>query len=427
MFKSLLRRGFFFKVLLSIIFFIFVLPINIKPVYAFSTIDACMRNPKCAAPFLAESGAKSVLKKKASELVVNNATKTTINLTKNTVARTSISSYGSKIFTFGLGSYIAEKIFGHLIDDGINAVQEKIKNYYCETISSSYCGISGVKITAYVTGFNEGYRYYYSSRTIGFEEGNVVDNGEGAFQRYISNLPSGYDSYKVLSEDANGEFYLSGGGGNAYWSATEPEFEPFNVGGVDWDDWEEGEKDKAIDKYMDEKLEELFDDLVETTPVNHPEIEPGDRVQIDTDKHPNENGDGFDDGDDNFTEGNESGDDEEPPPSKEKCQSLNGGTCEEPPPENEEEEEENSEDCIECKEITFTEQNFFQYAQSKFINQPKFPFDIFGDLPSAGSANECPTVAMFNRSKEMCFINDSLGVMKYPVWISWLIKLALSI
>lgn len=429
-FKPLIKRGFFFKIFLSIVFFIFVLPINIKPVYSFSTINSCSTNPACASVAFTQTGGKAILKKKASDLVVKTTTKSAVNLTKGTVGRTTIKSLGEKTFILGVGGYIADKIFGHVIDDGIDAIQDKIKNYYCSKVSESFCGVAGVKITTYITAFNGArYVFYYSPRTIGFEQGNVVDAGEGAYQRYTSILPQGYDQYRLLEQDQNGDFYIAGGGGGGYWSDIEPEFEPFNIGGVDWDDWEEADKDKAIDEYLKDKPGELFEDLFDTTPVNHPPVESGDEVLIDADFHINPGGDGFDSGDDNFIEGEETTDPDPDPDPDLNCDNPDAPNYDPTSPDcsNEEPPEEEKVDCIECDDITFTQKNFFLYAQEKFIDDPRFPFDIFGDLPTAASANQCPTVELFDMSKELCFINDSLAILKYPVWIAWMFRLVFSI
>ena len=76
----------------------------------------------------------------------------------------------------------------------------------------------------------------------------------------------------------------------------------------------------------------------------------------------------------------------------------------------------------------FSQVNFFQYAIDRFITEPKFPFDIFGNLPESGeTANECPTIELLGYSKEVCAVNDGLALLKYPVWIAWFFKLVLSI
>ena len=76
----------------------------------------------------------------------------------------------------------------------------------------------------------------------------------------------------------------------------------------------------------------------------------------------------------------------------------------------------------------FNQTNFFEYALDKFLNNPKFPFDIFGNLPQPEETDyQCPTVVMFDYEKELCVVNEGLSVLKYPVWIAWLIKLVLSI
>ena len=83
------------------------------------------------------------------------------------------------------------------------------------------------------------------------------------------------------------------------------------------------------------------------------------------------------------------------------------------------------EDCE--KEDNFSVVPFYVYAAEQMQSNPKFPFDIFGDFSTLAVEDKCPQLSLFGYSKDLCFVNDGLRVFKYPIWIAWLIKLALSL
>ena len=403
MFKSLLSRGFFFKSLLCLILFLYLNFVQIKPAFAVSTYDSCMRNPTCAKAFIAETGAKAVLKESAGTAVKQTVTKSTINLTKGKISNTTISTLGKRVTLFGSGAYLLDKVFGHLIDDGIDVIQDKIYDYFSNSADSDipctyrvfYENSRGEKIMFYTTPLNVK-PSEYSERledvdpTRGSYNIYLYHNGNFAHAHYIHR--DGYNGLHFEKADFCGSF----------------------------DDLTDEQKDIAIDKYFDENSEEAFRDLIDTTKVEFPEFEPGDEIFID-------------DGEGGYREtvpDGESNDNSGGDITEEECK-ANGdnysldenGDCVEQPPQEEDEETE----CIECKELKYTNKNFFVYAQEKFITEPKFPFDIFGNIPSGSASNRCPTVSMYGRSKEMCFVPDAIGMLKYPVWISWMFRLVLSI
>lgn len=78
--------------------------------------------------------------------------------------------------------------------------------------------------------------------------------------------------------------------------------------------------------------------------------------------------------------------------------------------------------CKECPQDNFTTRNFLSYAQEVFSN--KFPFDIIGNIPN-GSTGVCA------EKKEVCTLKETLGnllgLLKYPVWIGFLLGLVRAI
>ena len=77
-------------------------------------------------------------------------------------------------------------------------------------------------------------------------------------------------------------------------------------------------------------------------------------------------------------------------------------------------------ECDNCPQDTFKNQNFLSYAQTKFEN--KFPFDALGTIPT-GTNGECLEI---NNQSE-CSLRDNIksfiNVLKYPIWITFLIGL----
>ena len=84
-----------------------------------------------------------------------------------------------------------------------------------------------------------------------------------------------------------------------------------------------------------------------------------------------------------------------------------------------------SQDCE--QEDNFSVVPFYVYVAEQMQNNPKFPFDIFGDFSQLEVEDKCPQLSLFGYSKDLCFVNDGLRTFKYPIWIAWLIKLALSL
>jgi len=72
--------------------------------------------------------------------------------------------------------------------------------------------------------------------------------------------------------------------------------------------------------------------------------------------------------------------------------------------------------CKDCPEDKFKTQNFLQYAKDRFSS--KFPFDTIGII--GGGSESCNT-------KENCFLKDTikklLNLVKYPVWIGFMLTL----
>lgn len=388
--KSLFSRGFFFKSLLCLILFLYLNFVQIKFVFAYTTLDRCAADPVCAKTIIIQSGSKEILKKSASSVTTNTLKKTSVNLTTGATATTTIQSYGTKGFLFGVGAKLADLVFGNLVNDGIDAIQDKIYQSFCNNYPDK-C---------------EAGRYIIYP--VDAEGNSVHDAGYKPFE-WTGKQTLTFSVRQLTYGQYSVSYYNNGnlvGSGRARRFPAGIIYVKIGDASSNWDSLSDEDKNSAIDDYLDNNYTDLFNDLIDTTPVNLPDYSSGNELYIDGDLNINGNLDVGDGGYKHIA-------DEEPPPEEEQ-----------PPPE---EEEVTEEDCIDCKELTYTSQNFFVYTQQKFITEPKFPFDIFGDIPFSSSSNECPTVTMFSRSKELCFINDSIGMAKYPVWIAWMFRLVFSL
>ena len=65
--------------------------------------------------------------------------------------------------------------------------------------------------------------------------------------------------------------------------------------------------------------------------------------------------------------------------------------------------------------------SFLTCVTTKFAS--KFPFDIFGNISS--EAITCPSISFFSRPFDMCFLYNTVKVLKYPLVASLLIKIYL--
>ena len=78
--------------------------------------------------------------------------------------------------------------------------------------------------------------------------------------------------------------------------------------------------------------------------------------------------------------------------------------------------------CTKCPKDDFTKKNFLNYAKEVFSN--KFPFDTIGNIPN-GSTGVC------GEKKEVCTLKETvenlLRLLKYPVWIGFLLTLVRAI
>jgi hypothetical protein len=71
----------------------------------------------------------------------------------------------------------------------------------------------------------------------------------------------------------------------------------------------------------------------------------------------------------------------------------------------------------------FTSLNAFQYLELQTRN--KFPRDVVGTL-SAGTS-PCARIFVFDEQLEVCWIKDTLSLLKIPVWISFLLYMITSL
>ena len=444
MFKSLVARGFFFKFLATLIVLLYLNFVTVKPAFAISSLDSCMRSTACAKTLLLETGAKQALIKKSGSVAAKTISTSTINLTKGTSAVAKLKTLGSKVILFGLGGYLGEKVLSHLIGKGLDAVQNKVKDHYCLNYDSDNCNRPGVKIT--IDSPTLGLIDLWSPRTMQFEGSNIYKPNE----YFAARTNDSFHTYYFLNTSPDGHVYVSGST-TSYSSSTVPLLSPYTIPGIPWNSWDTGVKNTAVEKYFNEKTLEAVKDLIEKTKPNFPDMEPGDRIIIDTDfsfvgdqvvekddefvyqpqpDNPglpviNPPGDGVPPGADfnnpgtNVTKELDKDEDLDLAP-------VNPNPKEEEKKEEKEPEPTFKEDCPECEVTSFTDQNFLVYASEKFITEPKFPFDIFGDMPK-GSDNKCPSLSMFGYEEEFCFINESLRIVKYPIWIKFMFRMVFSI
>jgi hypothetical protein len=54
-----------------------------------------------------------------------------------------------------------------------------------------------------------------------------------------------------------------------------------------------------------------------------------------------------------------------------------------------------------------------------------FPFDTLGSITTSGN-NDCPILRAFGHEKELCEIPETIKKFKYPVWVTFLIRLILA-
>lgn len=441
MFSSFVKRGFFFKSLVTVVLLFYLNFVSIKPAYAISTVDGCSRQPSCAKAFLGATGARTVLATKKANLVTKTINVDTINLSKGNKLTTALRSFGTKSILFGFGSYLAEKVFGSLISSGVSSVQEKIKDYYCKNHTSDNCDRPGALITGdhALNSYTVVDQRFFSPKNVQYEKINYSYEDKPYTDNDWTNNNPETDYYYLLKEDD-----LIGGGGTGYSFTSKPTIEPYILPGIAWDEWSTADKFEAIDEYFEDKPKESFDDLIDSNKPSIPDYEPGDTINFNTHFH-FDGSDILDGGEkyevpDDEPDALEDEDDQDPGFEETKELPPDDEDSSDPPPEDEEEEEEQEEEeeeeevdlcppdqveSLGC-EVELLDQNFLEFAVDKFIQDPRFPFDIFGDLPTSND-NKCPSLEMFDHKKELCFINETFSKLKYPAWILWIYKLVFSL
>ncbi len=77
-------------------------------------------------------------------------------------------------------------------------------------------------------------------------------------------------------------------------------------------------------------------------------------------------------------------------------------------------------ECTECPKDGFQKKNFLEHAKARFDN--KFPFDAIGGV-GGGGEGQCMTL----NNQQECQLKEALGnfleVIKYPIWIVFLVSL----
>lgn len=69
--------------------------------------------------------------------------------------------------------------------------------------------------------------------------------------------------------------------------------------------------------------------------------------------------------------------------------------------------------------------SFFTHTVERL--KEKFPFDAIGSLGDLPPENQCPKLKFFGNEKDLCLVNDSFRYLKYPIWISFFLRLIVSL
>jgi hypothetical protein len=85
------------------------------------------------------------------------------------------------------------------------------------------------------------------------------------------------------------------------------------------------------------------------------------------------------------------------------------------------------EECFECEKQFQNVENFVSYAIKK--SKDKFPFDILGDweVLKENASNECPKYTFWGKQQEVCFVRDLFVGLKFSIWVSFIVRMILSI
>ncbi len=405
----------------------------IKPVFAFTSLNSCFKNPVCAQQIVSNYKVKQYV----GQSVISPFTRV-VNVTGKVNKSFSFQNVANYLLGFASGAGIG---VGILKEQDIKDLQDKARSDFCSEYEASVCG-DGFVLKFYSTNN----RKWFEVEVLSY---NVYKSGNQSFPDYMD----------IVRKDETETTY-----------AVDPEsIEEIPNPPLDWDDiaWDntrveddEGElrapRQIALDLLTQQDLEEA---ITEVTVVDLPDMQlfEDESITVDVDEHLKEQGKNiqFVPGAITFNPGDEitnnSGEKLNIPEPKESNTTTKKYTFEKTNDgeyiikeevivveENEQEEggeegeennssEDNFEDDVALESpliepiqpLEFPQQNWFEYGRDQLSN--KFPFDVFGDFSATNIADDCPTYTFFDRDFELCVIRDVLKIFKYPVIVGFII------
>lgn len=450
-------RKFFWAFFLFILIVILQFSVYIIPVRAISTISKCSSNPACARQLIQSSGVKSKLVQ-GGKTATNNIVKFNKFSDTGNVINSQTINFQSFVKPV-VGALGLSIIYEYLTDDSVDILRAKVTELYCQEFSSPVCGTQGAVIKTTITaGDLAGQERYYFSDSL-----NEADNCCKFFYGTYSpiNSKSSKNPYKILIDGQ-----IGGSGATAYSSSTPPEITIEKVNEKNWEDWTQSDRDDAIDLLDDTDIYNEFvqGDLSEFGDVDFNNgqgvlvdvVDSDGLVWSDGDLSVEQSGDFFiskSNGEFVVTGLSSTSESASDSATISDSATTSGSATTSSSETSSESEQQNNSDlvetkdsdldeqkkkialpdidigfeviCEECEEDNFSKITFYDHVYAQMIT--KFPFDIFGDINSLSSDNECPKILLFDYEKELCFINDSLSGIKYPIWIAWIIRLVLSL
>lgn len=411
----------------SIFFITIYIWVNLlsSPSYAFSTVDRCMNQPKCAGAFVQSSGLKGKLATNSTEVVKSVVKFRKIDKVTGSVLGTSSSSitkYIAALFGVGAGSVLYTSLTERQADE----LRDKALDNYCAANpdDSNVCFYELIILinSQAISVSNSG-----NSMTIDFKDPDA-DPLIASYRpnprdpRYPGTL-YGFDSFRLVDGRYYGYIYER----------------------YEWEDIDGNKREKIINDYLpDQQIHDYLDSHVtaqdmpfaasdgELVEVYSPIITDGSTVYDDGVWLPVPS-DGPDLEDDRQQDtpvnGSDSGGSGTDTGSGGGTGDGSGTSTEQGTTDLQQEEEEEPvletplvvPDIEPIAEAEFNAVNFVQHAVNVFSN--KFPFDVWGDFNYADIAADCPQYVFFDLQFELCPIRDLFVAFKYPVIIGFLVKI----
>lgn len=396
-----------------------------QPVFAISSVDACVADPVCAAALGAEFNVKAA----TAAPIVQSATRTVGVEVLNTAGQvvTTTTAAVSTVEVGGVSSFVIGAAAGGVIAAvgltaaQIQSLQTKAKEKFCQQ-SSSDADCQGPIWDIYGGTSRYGYYYYYNPEKTYF--GRVTFYTEPQPDSNVTN-GLGQPLDRVQFTLINGETELR------YLQPGTFIADVVRLG-TNWNDLSQDKRNAASDLLTDSDIAEVMKDLP-STPIGEFSSDtsgikltfPGDAFIIEDGQikpvsspyiisNPNNQSppnEGTDTDKDGIPDTQDLDDDNDGIPDTEDPDDDNDGT----PDENEVETPETQP----IKAIKFKGENWLKHGVKVFST--KFPFDILGNLNTVGSSNECPKYTFFNYDFELCPIRDMLSILKVPALIAFLV------